>query len=324
MTTRTFFKTHACISRIFSRKHFPDLLFTAAPDKNGQPALNRPMAHLSFALNWYFGKDSPVGYRSVNILIHFLTAFVLFLVIRDLLDTPACGGKSPIARGLSRSRHGSLGRQPDSDSGRSLYRAADGVALVPFLSARYLVLHQARVAEQRRRGQSFIVLTLMSFLAGCAQRRMPFFCRRPWSCSSLHSSRICLDLQCAGASVSAILRPRHATGRRLFAIFRGAVATGSRLQRSPPLPLGAASDQPRVRPLLLEPDFLPGPQPAFDCSRCGAVAIRCSIHGRHFPPSWCSGLRRLRRSADAQTAHARFCHSVLFPEPRRRIEHCRA
>ena len=55
----------------------------------GQP----PVAQLSFALNWFMGKDSPIGYRVVNIAIHFLTAFLLFLTVRDLLRTPALGDK---------------------------------------------------------------------------------------------------------------------------------------------------------------------------------------------------------------------------------------
>ena len=63
------------------------------PDANGNPGLNRPLANLSFALNWYLGEDSPVGYRVFNIFIHCLTAFVLFLVTRALLDTPNLHGK---------------------------------------------------------------------------------------------------------------------------------------------------------------------------------------------------------------------------------------
>ena len=62
-------------------------------DPEGRHRLNRPIAHLSFALNWFFGKNSPVGYRVVNILIHSLTALVLFSVIRGLLRTPNLRGK---------------------------------------------------------------------------------------------------------------------------------------------------------------------------------------------------------------------------------------
>ena len=63
------------------------------PDANGAPGLNRPLAHLSFALNWYLGQDSPVGFRLVNIFIHLLNAFLLFIVLRSLLDSPRLRGR---------------------------------------------------------------------------------------------------------------------------------------------------------------------------------------------------------------------------------------
>ena len=56
------------------------------PDK---PKIWRPLAHLSFSLNWYFGKDSVFGYHIVNILIHFTNAYILYLTILCLLRTPA-------------------------------------------------------------------------------------------------------------------------------------------------------------------------------------------------------------------------------------------
>jgi len=45
----------------------------------------RPVACLSFALNYYFGGDDVVGYHLVNITIHIITAFFLFLVILQTL-----------------------------------------------------------------------------------------------------------------------------------------------------------------------------------------------------------------------------------------------
>jgi tetratricopeptide (TPR) repeat protein len=43
---------------------------------------------LSFALNWYFGKDDVTGYHLVNIFIHILATFFLFLSVYTLLDAP--------------------------------------------------------------------------------------------------------------------------------------------------------------------------------------------------------------------------------------------
>jgi len=50
--------------------------------------LYRPVACLTFALNWYFGKDNVIGYHIINLVIHHLTAFLLFLTILNLLKTP--------------------------------------------------------------------------------------------------------------------------------------------------------------------------------------------------------------------------------------------
>jgi tetratricopeptide (TPR) repeat protein len=55
--------------------------------------LYRPVACLTLALNWYFGKDAVFGYHAGNITIHFLTAFILFLTILNLLNTPRVKSK---------------------------------------------------------------------------------------------------------------------------------------------------------------------------------------------------------------------------------------
>jgi Flp pilus assembly protein TadD len=53
----------------------------------------RPLPLLSFALNWYFGKLNVIGYHLVNISIHFITAFILFLAVLALLRAPNLKGK---------------------------------------------------------------------------------------------------------------------------------------------------------------------------------------------------------------------------------------
>ncbi|PIE65046.1 MAG: hypothetical protein CSA26_05210 [Desulfobacterales bacterium] len=51
--------------------------------------LSRPVAHLSFALNYYFGKDDVRGYHAVNICIHIITGLLLYVSICLLLNSPA-------------------------------------------------------------------------------------------------------------------------------------------------------------------------------------------------------------------------------------------
>jgi len=50
--------------------------------------LSRPVSRLTLAINWYFGSRDVVGYHIVNITIHLLTAFFLFLTVLELLRTP--------------------------------------------------------------------------------------------------------------------------------------------------------------------------------------------------------------------------------------------
>lgn len=50
------------------------------------PELYRPVACFTFALNWYFGQNDPTGYHIVNIAIHIITAFSLFLVLLQIIQ----------------------------------------------------------------------------------------------------------------------------------------------------------------------------------------------------------------------------------------------
>ncbi len=56
----------------------------------------RPVACLSFALNYYFGKDNVFGYHMVNLSIHILTACFLFLFIYHTLNLPSLKEKKGI------------------------------------------------------------------------------------------------------------------------------------------------------------------------------------------------------------------------------------
>ncbi|MBN1662087.1 MAG: hypothetical protein JW943_00660 [Deltaproteobacteria bacterium] len=53
-----------------------------------QERLSRPVAYLSFGLNYYFGQLDVFGYHAFNLCIHFLTAFILFCFIYRTLNLP--------------------------------------------------------------------------------------------------------------------------------------------------------------------------------------------------------------------------------------------
>ncbi len=62
--------------------------FFAKPASSKPGQLYRPVACLTFALNWYLGGPDVRGYHVVNISIHLLTAFFLYLTILQLAKTP--------------------------------------------------------------------------------------------------------------------------------------------------------------------------------------------------------------------------------------------
>ena len=52
------------------------------------PASRRPVANLSFALNYYFHRYNIVGYHIVNIFIHITTSILLFFLVKTTLNLP--------------------------------------------------------------------------------------------------------------------------------------------------------------------------------------------------------------------------------------------
>ena len=53
----------------------------------------RPVANLTFALNWYLGGDNPPGYHLVNLTLHAINTILLYLLILQLLETPSMNGR---------------------------------------------------------------------------------------------------------------------------------------------------------------------------------------------------------------------------------------
>ena len=52
------------------------------------PEANRPVANISFALNYYFNGLNRVGFHVVNILIHILAGIFLYFFVQSTLHTP--------------------------------------------------------------------------------------------------------------------------------------------------------------------------------------------------------------------------------------------
>jgi len=57
------------------------------------PLAGRPLVNLSFAVNFHFGQFNPVGYHVFNMVVHALSALLLWSIVRRVLLLDYFGGK---------------------------------------------------------------------------------------------------------------------------------------------------------------------------------------------------------------------------------------
>jgi tetratricopeptide (TPR) repeat protein len=65
------------------------------------PSDHRPVANISFALNYYIHGYNVVGFHAVNILIHIVTGILLYFFVLTTLRTPALGSRYTHAKWIS-------------------------------------------------------------------------------------------------------------------------------------------------------------------------------------------------------------------------------
>ncbi len=120
----------------------------------GSPLKTRPVANISFALNYYFGGLDPFGFRLVNVIVHAAAAVTLFFLFLQALTSPA------LAMARDRARRISLAA--------ALLWAASPLATN---SVTYIVQRMTSLAA------FFYLLALFLYGRGClAGGRTRFFC----------------------------------------------------------------------------------------------------------------------------------------------------
>jgi Flp pilus assembly protein TadD len=60
---------------------------------DNKPTSARPLVNLSLAINYHFGRLSPTGYHVVNVAIHFLSALLVWAIVRRSLGLPYFAGR---------------------------------------------------------------------------------------------------------------------------------------------------------------------------------------------------------------------------------------
>jgi tetratricopeptide (TPR) repeat protein len=72
-----------------------DQIWQSMNAKPGSGQLYRPVACVTFALNWLLNQDDVFGYHVINFLIHLTTAWAVFLVLCTTFLTPRMKGRYP-------------------------------------------------------------------------------------------------------------------------------------------------------------------------------------------------------------------------------------
>lgn len=148
------------------------------------PTAARPLANLTFALNYHFVRLDPRGYRVVNLLIHLVNGMLLWAIVRRTLRLPRFGG--------------------------TFDRSAGWMALAAALlwTVHPLVTETVVYITQRTEllVACFYLLTLYSSL-------------RYWSADSIQTRRIWLALTCIACLAGATSKEVFATAPLVVLLF---------------------------------------------------------------------------------------------------------
>ena len=143
------------------------------------PISSRPVANVSFGLNYYFGGYDVFGYHLVNVVIHMITGLLLFLLVKTtLLLSLGATGDASIAKPATTDSVPTIG-----------WRSLD-FSLVSFWTAALWLVHPVQTQSvtyivQRMNSMAalFFVLSLLLYARGrISQRRRLDSSRR----SSIH------------------------------------------------------------------------------------------------------------------------------------------
>ena len=59
-------------------------------------SIGRPLATMSFAVDYYLGKDKPWGYKVTSLVVHLINTLLVFFLLRSLMRLPLAAGKDSL------------------------------------------------------------------------------------------------------------------------------------------------------------------------------------------------------------------------------------
>ena len=140
------------------------------------PCPNRPVANISFALNYYFNRYDTLGYHFINILIHILTGIILFYFIKATLGLLNAHGSNPgFETYLPHDKQNFSTRNPKnliiSTLQHSISPASNGIMFISFFTAFIWLVHPIQtqtvsyiVQRMNCMAAMFYILSLLLYL----------------------------------------------------------------------------------------------------------------------------------------------------------------
>ena len=160
---------------------FESLWGSFVANQGKEKTLWRPLPCITFALNWYMGKDDPFGYHVVNLAVHILTSWILYLLVFQLISVPM----SKAATESGKKSSGNIFSEPESVALlASILWAANPIQTqaVTYIVQRMAIMAaffyflgmyvyvKARISRSLIRRASFAGLCLLCYLGGIGSK----------------------------------------------------------------------------------------------------------------------------------------------------------
>ncbi len=132
-------------------------------------AMIRPLAYLSFALNYFFHSTEVFGYHVINFAIHYLSAVFLYLLLRNTLGLPHlqaayghAGGAIALLAAVLWATH-----PIQVTAVTYIVQRMTSLATLLYLMGMYFYV-KARTSDTRKGAAVYLVLTGLAVLGACA------------------------------------------------------------------------------------------------------------------------------------------------------------
>jgi Flp pilus assembly protein TadD len=138
------------------------------------PTAARPLVNLSFAMNFKFSQLNPTGYHATNAIIHFLSAMLLWAIVRRTLRLPYFAGRYDAVADWLVLAVATIWALHPLQTETVIYatQRTELMMALFYLATLYCSLRYWASAEQRSQCAAWLTLATLACLAGMASKEV--------------------------------------------------------------------------------------------------------------------------------------------------------